>query len=133
MSNVEHRPAERRRHPRTHLSMTLGCIRMDPDGGDTTDSVRMTDISMGGLGASSTRPFYRGQRILLQLPLPGDGQGRHLYATIIRCRQAEGGGYKVGMEFDAPYVASAYGYGHRAAAMSNHDAARAAIPAAAAA
>ena len=135
MSNVESCPAERRRHPRTHLSMTLSCIRMDPDGGDTSDSVRMTDISLGGLGGICGRPFYRGQRVLMRLPIATDGQGRHVYATIIRCRRDESGnGYKVGLEFDAPYVASAYGYGHRTAAAVSYDpAARVGIPPAAAA
>ena len=100
-----HRLVERRRHPRTRLSMTLGCIRLDPDGGDVVDSLQMTDISRSGLGAQCRRPYYPGQRIVLNLPLPGSDGRRNVYATIVRCR-TDGQEYKVGFEFDAPYVGS---------------------------
>ena len=99
---------ERRRHPRTRLAMTLGCIRLDPDGGDVVDCLQMTDISLGGLGALCQRPYYPGQRIVLSLPLPSSGGRRNVYATITRCTQLEED-YKVGFEFDAPYVGQAYG------------------------
>jgi hypothetical protein len=68
----EYRPVDRRRHARTRLAMTLGCIRLDPDGGDVVDSLHMTDISLGGLGAYCNRPYYPGQRIVLSLPLSGE-------------------------------------------------------------
>lgn len=102
-------PVERRRHPRTRLAMTLGCIRLDPDGGDVVDSLRMTDISLSGLGALCRRPYYPGQRIVLNLPLPSSGGRKNVYATITRCTQLEKD-YKVGFEFDAPYVGHAHGY-----------------------
>ena len=106
---------DRRRHPRTRLAMTLGCIRLDPDGGDVVDSLRMTDISRGGVGAKCSRPYYPGQRIVLNLPLPSGGDRRSVYATIVRCNQADES-YMVGFEFDAPYVKSAYGYQRQAVA-----------------
>jgi hypothetical protein len=102
-------PVDRRRHPRTRLEMTLGCIRLDPDGGDVVDSLHMTDISRSGLGAECERPYYPGQRILLSLPLPVSGGRKNVYATIIRCGH-EHEGYRVGFEFDAPYVNSSYSY-----------------------
>jgi len=102
-------PVERRRHPRTRIAMTLGCVRLDPDGGDVVDSLNMRDISRGGLGAYSVRPYYPGQRIVLNLPIPTDGGRRNVYATIVRCRQEEDG-YTVGFAFDAPYVGEAYQY-----------------------
>ena len=89
--------------------MTLGCIRLDPDGGDVVDSLHMRDISRGGLGAYSTRPHYPGQRIVLNLPIPAGGGRRNVYATIVRCRQDDEG-YSVGFAFDAPYVGEAYRY-----------------------
>jgi len=101
------RPKERRRHPRTRLAMTLGCLRLDPDGGDVMDSLYMTDISRGGLGADCDRPHYPGQRIVLSLPLPVGGERRNIYATIVRCKSLASG-YRVGFEFDAPYVGAAY-------------------------
>jgi len=97
--------------------MTLGCVRLDPDGGDVIDSLRMTDISCGGLGAHCDRTHYPGQRIVLSLPLPPNGGRKNLYATIIRCSPA-GAGYSVGFEFDAPYVGSSYGYAQTAVVAS---------------
>jgi len=109
MTTYTHEPVDRRRHPRTRLQMTLGCIRLDPDGGDVVDSLHMTDISRSGLGADCERPHYRGQRIVLSLPLPISAGRKNVYATIVRCEQREGG-YRVGFEFDAPYVGAAYAY-----------------------
>ena len=90
---------ERRRHPRTQVQMALRCIRLDPDGGDVVDCLRMMDISRGGMGASCDRAYYPGQRIVLSLPLPADGGRRSIYATIIRCRPSQEN-YHVGFEFD---------------------------------
>ena len=100
-------PIERRRHPRTRIAMTLGCVRLDPDGGDVVDSLHMRDISRGGLGACSARAFYPGQRIVLNLPIPAEGGRRNVYATIVRCRQKDDT-YSVGFQFDAPYVGETY-------------------------
>ena len=83
----EYRPADRRRHPRTSLAMTLGCIRLDPDGGDVVDSLHMTNISRSGLGALCRR---------------------NVYATTVRCAQADKGEYGIGFEFDSPYVGSSF-------------------------
>ena len=112
MLHQKRQPTERRRHPRTRVAMTLGCVRLDPDGGDVVDSLRMTDISRGGLGAKCERPHYPGQRIVLSLPLPVNGRRRSIYATIVRC-SSTGGNYNVGFEFDAPYVGAANGYGYQ--------------------
>jgi len=109
MADSRYWPLDRRRHPRTRLAMKLGCIRLDPDGGDVVDSLEMTDISRGGLGATCGRPHYPGQRIVLNLPLPSGGARRNIYATIVRCTAREEN-YRVGFEFDAPYVNSAFGY-----------------------
>jgi hypothetical protein len=106
---------DRRRHPRTRLAMMLGCIRLDPDGGDVVDCLQMTDISLSGLGAMCHRPYYPGQRIVLSLPLPSSGGRKNVYATITRCAQIDED-YKVGFEFDAPYVGQAYGYAPAAVA-----------------
>ena len=115
MSNVDYYPVERRRYPRTRLEMTLGCVRLDPDCGDVVDSLHMTDISRSGLGARCARPYYPGQRIVLNLPLPAHGGRRKVYATIVRCQQGRED-YRVGFEFDAPYVGTAYGFSAAVAA-----------------
>ena len=91
--------AERRRHPRTQMQMTLGCIRLDPDGGDVTDKLHLTDISRGGLGALTDRPYYPGQRILLNMPLTACGGRRNIYAAIVRCKP-DSEGYHIGLQFD---------------------------------
>ena len=114
MQGTRYRPVDRRKHPRTRLAMKLGCIRLDPDGGDVVDSLDMTDISCGGLGALCERRYYPGQRIVLNLPMPDGETRRNIYATIVRCSQADED-YKVGLEFDAPYIRSAFGFQAEAA------------------
>ena len=99
--------AERRRHPRTQLQMTLNCIRLDPDGGDVVDTLHMVDISRNGLGANTDRPYYPGQRIVLSLPLSSSGGRRNIYATVVRCRQDQDG-YRVGLQFDSASLAAWY-------------------------
>ena len=90
---------ERRRHPRTQLNMSVNCIRLDPDGGDILDRIHVVNISRSGLGAVSDRPFYPGQRIVLNMPRSEDNGKRSFYATIVRCRQRSEG-YRIGLEFD---------------------------------
>jgi hypothetical protein len=97
---------ERRRHPRTQLEMMLHGIRLDPDGGDVCDTLRMTDISRGGLGAVADRWLYPGQKVVLCLPLHPDGGRRNIYSTVIRCQKVREG-YGVGLEFDRVSVDAA--------------------------
>jgi len=108
MASTTYNPPERRRHPRTQLHMTLRGIRLDPDGGDVLDSLDMTDISRGGMGAVSQRTHYPGQRIVLSLPSISGGGRRNVYATVVRCRQVEEA-YRVGLEFDPVTVGVACG------------------------
>ena len=97
--------AERRRHPRTLVNMSLSCIRLDPDGGDVVDRIHIVDISRGGMGAMTDRPYYPGQRILLRLPLTESSGHRNIHATIVRCRQRSEG-YRVGLAFDATAISA---------------------------
>ena len=90
---------ERRRHPRTHLQMSLKCLRLDPDGGEVVDRLHMTDVSRIGIGAYCDRSFYPGQRVMLCVPLSSTGGRRNIYATVTRCRQTSEG-YHIGLEFD---------------------------------
>ncbi|MDY6913526.1 MAG: PilZ domain-containing protein [Planctomycetota bacterium] len=99
MTAREQHPAERRRHPRTQLQIAVNSIRLDPDGGDVTDTLHMVDISRNGMGAVCDRSFYPGQRLVLCLPLsPAKGR-RNIYARVVRCRPREDG-YHVGLQFD---------------------------------
>ncbi len=91
--------AERRRHPRTALRMSLRCVRLDPDGGDVEDTLHMVDISRSGMGAICQRPFYPGQRIVLCLPQSEGNGRRNIYASVVRSR-LDDEAYHVGLEFD---------------------------------
>ncbi len=84
--------------------MRIQALRLDPDGGEVIDSLQMQDISRGGMGAISERPYYPGQRVVLCLPLTAAKGRRNIYATIRRCRQIEDG-YQLGMEFDSVSMA----------------------------
>ena len=96
--------AERRRHIRTHLQITLRALRMDPDG-DSMETFNMTDISRGGIGVVSDRTYYPGQRVVLNMPLPDGPKRQRVYATIVRC-QSKPDGYHLGMMFDRPAVST---------------------------
>ena len=98
-------PTDRRRHPRTALSMNVQSVRLDPDGGDMIDSLEMVDISRGGVGVISTRAFYRGQRVVVCLPMSEVGGRRNIYATVVNSRQGEEG-HRVGLQFDNVSAAS---------------------------
>jgi hypothetical protein len=99
--------AERRRHPRTQLQMTLSGIRLDPDGEDLLDTLHMQDISRSGMGAISSRAYYPGQRLVICLPV-SDGRGRrNINAKVVRCRQLDDG-YRLGLEFDMLSVIAWY-------------------------
>lgn len=99
---------ERRRHPRTQLSMSADCIRLDPDGGDVTDRVDVVNISRSGIGIIGSRPFYPGQRVVLCLPRTNTGGSRNIYASVVRCRHRTEG-YHIGLEFDPTAIAARAG------------------------
>ena len=102
--NIKRSQAERRRHVRTPLQITLRALRMDPDG-DSVETFTMTDISRGGIGAVSERTYYPGQRVVLNMPMQDAPQRQRVYATVIRCR-SERDGYHLGMMFDRPSISS---------------------------
>ena len=89
---------DRRLHPRTQLQVTLRGLRLDPEG-ELVDTFHMCDISRSGLGAFVDRPYYPGERVVLNLPVLEDGTRRGVYATVVRCRPDQAG-FKVGMRFD---------------------------------
>ncbi len=91
---------ERRRHPRSTKRMKVNAIRLDPDGGDVVDTLETCDISRSGIGAISGRFFYPGQRVIVGVPLTDKNGRRNIYATVIRCRECEGG-FHIGFAFDS--------------------------------
>ena len=99
MSNLSEGPIERRRHPRTLVQMQLRGVRLDPEEGEILDTLRMVDISRGGMGAYVDRPAYPGQRFVLSLPLSEHGGRRNIYATVMRARLTDDG-CRVGLRFD---------------------------------
>ncbi len=101
MAQIAKFPVERRRHPRTQLQMTLRGIQLDPDG-DVVDTFHMVDISRSGIGAVVERAYYRGQRVVLNLPILPDGARRNVYATVVRCRP-DSEGFRVGMQLDTSW------------------------------
>ena len=115
MTGITESTIEKRRHPRTMVQMTLKGVRLDPDGGDVVNLLRMMDISRSGMGATSPRHLYPGQRLVLCLPMTDATGRRNIYATVRRCGQAEGA-YDVGLEFDGVAISSSRGVDTLAAA-----------------
>lgn len=97
-------PEERRRFPRTQIQLHLQAILLDPDG-DIVDSMEMLDVSRGGVGATSRRAHYPGQRVLLKLPAPGLGV-RNVCGIVKRCSK-RGQQYQLGIEFERPLASLA--------------------------
>ena len=95
----EEAPIERRRHPRTMVQMLLRGVRLDPEDGEVLDTLRMVDISRGGMGAYVDRAAYPGQKFMLCLPISEKSGRRNLCATVMRCRRTEDG-WRVGLRFD---------------------------------
>ena len=92
-------PIERRRHPRTMVQMLLKGVRLDPEDGEVLDTLRMVDISRGGMGAYVDRAAYPGQKFILCLPISEKSGRRNICATVMRCRQMDDG-WRVGLRFD---------------------------------
>lgn len=104
ISDRQTSPAERRRHPRTRLEMSIRAIRLDPDRGeDMIETLRMFDISRSGMGVWTDHEMSAGQRVVLCLPLSARTGQRNLHATVVRCRPSEQG-YQVGLEFDSSSI-----------------------------
>lgn len=117
MITAEAHTSERRLHRRTQLRMPVTAIRLDPDGGDLMEHLTTADISRGGIGAFSDRPFYPGQRLVLKLPAPGMGV-RSVCGVVKRCCPQEGK-YRLGIEFAHPIAslwADSSGCGNASAA-----------------
>jgi hypothetical protein len=115
MNTWRYYPAERRRHQRTQLRMTLHGINLDPEAGTSQDTLEMVDISRGGLGANADRYMYPGQKIVLCLPLHPDGGRRNIYATVVRCGRVTES-YRVGLQFDHVAMGASVGFAPATAA-----------------
>ena len=105
MTIYESTTMERRRHPRTQLNISAQCIRLDPDGVNVTDRIDVVDVSRGGMGALSTRPFYPGQRVILSMPSQQGNRARNIHAAVVRCRHRTEG-YHIGLEFDPKAIST---------------------------
>jgi len=100
MTALDRYPHERRLYPRTQVQMRIQVLRLDPNEGDLVDQIQMVDISRGGIGAISNKPFYPGQRLVMKLPAPGMDV-RSLCGVVRRCDR-RGEQFMVGVEFDHP-------------------------------
>jgi len=100
MSELNTYPPERRLFTRTQLQMRVQVLRMDPYEGDLVDNLQMVDISRGGIGTLSDKPFYPGQRLVLKMPAPGMDV-RSITGVVRRCQRKDEK-FVVGIEFDHP-------------------------------
>ena len=108
---------ERRRHARVPLDTAVPCIRLDPDAADILGVLYTVDISRGGMGALSDRPYYPGQRLILHLPRTAETPQRDICATIVRSRFDETvGKHRIGLAFDSVAMGAWCGVGVHAVA-----------------
>jgi len=81
------------------VQMKLKGIRLDPEEGELIDTLRMVDISQGGMGAMLDRQAYPGQKFVLNLPLMGHMGRRRICATVVRCKGTDDG-WRIGLQFE---------------------------------
>ena len=95
--------AERRMFPRKAVSARVEGRRLDHsiDARQQPQlSLMLRDVSIGGLGAVSSMPVNRGERITVFFPPQGPARGWDAYGRVIRCDPTPTGGYRLAVAFD---------------------------------
>ena len=115
MMNSSALSAERRRYTRTPVQMPLWCLRLDPDGYDVVDILDAVDISAAGLGVTTDKSYYPGQRMVVSLPISETQGHRNICATVVRC-QPQDKRNRVGLRFDSASIGAWCGISSRPAA-----------------
>ncbi len=115
MMNDSTLSAERRRFTRTPVQMPLWCLRLDPDGYDVVGILDPIDVSRTGLGVTTNRLYYPGQRMVGSLPISETQGHRNICATVTRC-QPQDKHNRIGLRFDSASVGSWCGISGKPAA-----------------
>lgn len=71
----------------------------DPDGERL--SVRVRDVSCGGISLAVDRPFEPGELLGVELPAEPGGETSSVLACVVRCDERTGGGWVLGCTFAA--------------------------------
>lgn len=92
-------PTSARQHTRQDISAKVEAYEVSPDG-FIQDGVPCTaiDLSRGGIGLLSRRPFMQARFIFVRFPLVG-GRWRLLYGRVRNVVYAADGQYSIGVEF----------------------------------
>ena len=100
--------SDRRRHERFGLDHPGRITEIDHFGNPTHSwSVRIVDLSRGGLGVRSRRMVHVGKAVLVECSTAEPGGKKVLYGVVKQSRYSEGEGYAIGVQFrDMPKTAS---------------------------
>jgi hypothetical protein len=93
---------ERRNFPRREMHARIEGLRLDHTLAALRQpnvSLKLRDLSEGGLCAESQTPLERGERLSVFFPPQGANRGWDAYGRVLRCEPI-GFGYRVAMQFD---------------------------------
>ncbi len=94
---------DRRRDIRYPVSGQITILRCDHDPEvyqHPVAAMQLSDMSDGGLAATSDTTLSRNERVTVYFPPKGDDPGFDLYGHIVRCIPAQNG-YAIAIQFDA--------------------------------
>ena len=90
--------ADRRRHKRIPCRKTAILVLVDRPGGDTSFLVLVNNISSGGFAFKHSWELEPGTPCRVKIMLPPGGVAV-CEGNIVRCRELEGSGYEIGLQF----------------------------------
>jgi hypothetical protein len=90
--------ADRRKHERIQCRKTAIHVLIDRLGGDTSFLVLVNNISSGGFAFKHSWELQPGTSCDVKIMLPRGGVAE-CEGNIVRCRELEGGGYQIGLQF----------------------------------
>ena len=92
---------EHRKFPRVGDNTRVVCKPIGDDGPDSGDDGFATNISGGGICFVASEPYQVGQRLALEMELPGFPSGIIAIARVAWCEAAGSGkgGHEIGAEF----------------------------------
>jgi hypothetical protein len=91
--------ANLRKHERIQCRKTAIHVLIDRLGGDTSFLVLVNNISSGGFAFKHSWELEPGTPCSVKIMLPSGGVAV-CEGNIVRCRELEGGGHEIGLQFD---------------------------------
>ena len=104
MSRSPAHQTERRQFTRAVVEVPATAVRRNRSVEDRRHvvSLRVLNVSRGGVGAVATDPLESREPVVVFFPPMGPRKGRDTHGQVVRCEEC-GGRYAVGIAFDEPW------------------------------